>query len=104
MLIDALTCVTKSTRWSDAGILPSIIRLSTCSTDQATSPSCKAPTVRPLPLSVWNERLTSAKASVFVRLLDHKGKAVRITANTSVASSMKISLMSSSIKLSVVVS
>ncbi len=55
---------------------------------QANSPSRSAPTIRPLPFSVWKERRTSRRASSSSGFCSHCGKSAAICATFSRASSM----------------
>ena len=64
-------------------------RFSRFSIDQANSPSSRAPTMRPLPLRVWNERRTVMSASRSSGFSSHAGKPRWILASSSCASSMK---------------
>ncbi len=77
-------------------MLRSRTRLSRFSTDQASSPMISARTMRPLPLSVWNARRTSPRASLSEGSACHLGRCSPIVSSTSSASSMKTSSSSSS--------
>ena len=63
-------------------------RLTRFSIDQANSPRSRAPTMRPLPLRVWNERRTVTSASRSSGFWSHTGKLCWIFASSSRASSM----------------
>ena len=71
-------------------------RLSMFSTDHASSPITLAPTIRPLPFNVWNERRTSVRAVSSPRSASHCGSHSLMVSITSPTSSAKISTMSSS--------
>ena len=71
-------------------------RFSRLSMFHANSPISCAPTMRPLPFSVWNERRVLIKASEFVRSAVHSGRLRWILAISSLASSMNTSTSSGS--------
>ena len=67
----------------------SSMRFSRFSIAQANSPSSRAPTMRPLPFSVWNQRRTVTSASRSSGFWSHSGKPCWILTISSWASSMK---------------
>ncbi len=75
----------------------SITRLSMFSIDQASSPISLAPTMRPLPFKVWNARRNSIRELLSSKFCAQRGKYSPMVSVTSPASSMKISMISSSI-------
>ena len=74
-----------------------IRRFSRFSTAQAYSPILSAPTMRPLPLSVWNERRTVISVSTSSGESSHEGRCRLIDAISSLASSINNSRISGSI-------
>ena len=83
------------TFWSGL-MVRSSTRLSMFSTFQLNSPSANAPTSRPEPLSVWNERRTFLSASRSSGLDFHAGRLTLMFAISSPTSSTKTSRISSS--------
>ncbi len=81
---------------SVAGKVRLMTRLSIFSTLQQNSPISCAPTMRPLPLSVWNARRTDVNASLSSKLSRHAGRFRLMPAISSLASSMKSSTSSGS--------
>ncbi len=75
---------------------PSRQRLSMFSTAQPNSPMRIAPTMRPLPLSVWKARRTSPITARLPGSRRNAGRCRSSSASTSPASSMKISRISGS--------
>ena len=73
-----------------------IRRLSRFSTAQQYSPIRSAPTMRPLPLSVWNDRRTVMSNSMSSGESAHEGRCRLIEAISSFASSMNSSRSSGS--------
>ena len=80
--------------------LPSISRFRIFSTLQQYSPISSAPTMRPLPLSVWNARRTVCSASLLSSSRSQAGNASLMVSVASRASSMKSSRISGSIRCS----
>ena len=89
-----------STTARTAGVgarLPSSTRLSRLSTFQLNSPRVRAPTRRPLPLSVWNTRRIGRRRSISSGAPRHGGSRVSRLSISSANSSRKTSRISSSI-------
>ncbi|MNZ55975.1 hypothetical protein D3C78_739110 [compost metagenome] len=87
-----INCSSGASAW----MLRSMTRLSMFSIDQASSPTTRARTMRPLPLRVWKARRTSVSASRLPVSADHCGRYSLRVSSTSPASSTNTSCRSSS--------
>ena len=88
---------TSSSTSGENGRVPSRQWFSRLSTDQEKSPMSLAPTMRPLPLSVWKPRRTSCHTPVLPTSFLSFGRYSRNCPSTSLASSTKMPRISGSI-------